>query len=254
MTFRSSLQRLAVLALATALLGLAFAALLSAGAADAAVRGVSSGCARCSNLAGYTFESPEADYGPSQFTETSTFVVPRLRCGSADRAVLASFGGYVGKAGRPQAAALFIGCDGGKAHYWPQLTANGSIENYRTKTAHPGDKIVLRLAFSRKSSSVSVTDQTHKFKVTRAGGAGGSLYEWIGDEPWARSPYHLERVPDFGTLTYSNTKVHGHALGSSASSSTLARNDLGTPRGTLQVKTGPLSSDGKAFSTYFKHH
>jgi hypothetical protein len=156
-------------------------------------------------------------------------------------------------AGRPSAAALFIGCHGGNAHYWPELVLNGSIKNYRTKTAHAGDTIVLRLAY-HKRHWVSVTDETHKFKVSRTSGGGYSSAAFetatLGDEGWANSHHHLEGVPDIGTLTYSDAQINGQPLGHVLF---LSRAVNRTSAGKLQIKTGPLNSSGKVFRTYFKH-
>jgi hypothetical protein len=108
-------------------------------------------------------------------------------------------------------AALFVGCTHGTANYRPQLTVNRSKKNYGKKAVHAGDTIVLRVSFYRKSSSVSATDETHKFKVKRTSGGGSSLFEWIGDEHWGTWPNHLESVPNFGTLTYSDQGLRTRA-------------------------------------------
>ncbi len=255
MVVRSLVRGAGVFALSVAGLGLAAPALASS-AANAATKDVDSACIEpggCGGFAGYHFQT--GDYGPApSVIETTNLVVPKLRCGSADQAIAPNFGAYVGDAGRPSTAALFVGCHAGKAHYWPELALKGSIKNYPTKAAHAGDTIVLRLAYDHTSGSVSVVDETHKFKVSRTGDGigGGILYAWIGDEGWADSRGRLERVPDFGTLTYLDTKFNGHPLDSRDGALSFAPRNR-TSHGKLQIKTGPFFPGGKAFRTYFRH-
>jgi hypothetical protein len=196
----------------------------------------------CRHFAGY---NPWAGAGyaePSFISATTTFTVPKLRCGHADQAIAPSIGA------ERSAAALFVGCHGGKAHYWPELEVNGNIKNYRTSTAHAGDTIVLRL--NTKSGHVSVADETHKFKVSRTGSrnSGGNTAE-IGDWGWADSHGRFEGVPDFGTLTYSNTQVYGQPLGHWRWVYGPFNRSSG---GTLRITTGKIFGGGKAFRTYFK--
>lgn len=252
MTAQSLLRRAAVFALATA--GCAVPA-LAPNVANASVRGVSSACVYaggCRGFAGYSGQT--WDYAPpNSGSATTTFVVPKLRCGTADQAIAPSVSAFMDDAGRPTAAALFVGCHTGKAHYWPELVLNGRVKNYRAKTAHAGDTIVLRLAYGHKRHWVSVTDETHKFKVSRTSGGGtlSAAFETalIGDEGWANWHHHLQGAPDFGTLTYSNSQINGEPLGHVLF---LSRAVNRTSAGKLQIKTGPLFSGGKAFRTYFK--
>ena len=147
-------------------------------------------------------------------------------------------------------AALFIGCHGGKAHYWPRLEVNDSIKNYPATTAHSGDTVVLWL--NTRTDHVSVADQTHKFKVSRTGPRENWFNNsaWIGDGGWTNSHGRLERVPDFGTLTYANTKVYGESLRRWGWVTGPFNRTSGR---TLQIRTSLLSSSGEAFKTYFKH-
>jgi hypothetical protein len=252
MHLRSYLYRAGASVLAIAGFGFT-AAGLNGYAANAAVRRVGSHCDVCSSLAGYTFQTGEAEYGTDKVIERTTFVVPRLRCGSAFQAIAPGLEASVGNVGRTSEAALFVGCRGGRAHYWPRLTLAGKSKNYRAKAAYAGDTIALRVAYDRKRGSVSVTDETHKFEVSRTGAGAGSVYAWIGDAAWRTSAVSFARVPDFGTLTYRNTKLNGRPLAVAAHFS-LVRNVMGTEHGRVQINTSPLASSGKAFSTYFKHH
>ncbi len=248
MPAHSLLRRAGVFAVAVAGLGFATPALAS-DAGNATVRHVAS--AR-GGFAGYS--GPLEDYGsPSFITATTTFRVPKLRCGSADQAIAPAVGSEVGpNVGVPRIweASLFVGCHGGKAHYWPELEVRGNVKNYPTRAAHAGDTIILWL--DTKSGHVSVADKTHKFKVSRTDRPRSRTTNveeaWIGDAGWTKSHGRVERVPDFGTLTYSNTTISREPfdhwfLGKVNQSSGK----------TLQIATGLPFGGGKAFRTDFKH-
>lgn len=204
-------------------------------------------------FAGYRYSPPSQHY-----SATTTFVVPKLKCGSADRAMAATIG-LKGQSesdyGGPYRieAALFIGCHGGKAHYWPALNGVTETKDYPADVAHAGDLIVLRVYQTplAPGPTVSVVDETHKFRVSTTHiecGACSPIVGWAGDSGWRTSGGRLEGVPDFGTLTYTNTRVHGHPLGQTSPSRHNRRTNV-----TLQIKTGPLFNSGTAFRTFFKH-
>lgn len=250
MIIRSLLRGAGVLALAMAGPGFGASALASDGAN---VRGLGSVCnTGACGFAGYNVYL--GDYGfPSSVSATTTFKVPKLRCGKRrNRAIAPAVGALVGpNVGVPRLweAAMFVGCRGGKAHYWPELVVRGRIKNYPAKAAHAGDTIVLRL--ESETGDVSAVDETHRFKVSRtvaiARGGHSVQSAWIGDEGWLNSHGYLEGAPDFGTLTYSSSRLYGHPLGQSNFVERENRTSVG------QINTGPLFSGGKAFRTYFKH-
>ena len=196
MLVRSWLYRAGVVALVT--VGCATPSLAS-DAANAAVKGPR-------GFAGYNAWGGTGYGEPGYITATTAFRVPKLRCGSADQAIAPSIRAYA------TAARLFVGCQGGKAHYWPQLEVSSHIKNYPAKAVRAGDTILLRL--NTQNYHVSVTDETRKFKVSRIGPSENRFNNsaWIGDAGWTNSRRRLERVPDFGTLTYSNTHVYGQTL------------------------------------------
>lgn len=155
MLVRFLLRRAGVFVLATA--GFAVLALPS-GIANAAVRGVASVQHR-PRFAGYNPWGGTGYDEPLWISATTTFRVPKLRCESADQAITASVRAY------DMTAALFVGCQGGKAQYWPRLQVDGSSKNYTAKAAHPGDAIVLWL--NTRTDHVSVTDETHTYRLER---------------------------------------------------------------------------------------
>ena len=171
--------------------------------------------------------------------------MPKLKCEGRRQAIAASVGAFVGGSGRPSAAALFMGCYSGRAHYWPELVVNGSVENHPTKVVQAGDTIVLRLD-TRQKDHVAVVDETQGFKVSRSTPRGRSaMFAWIGDEGWIGPHDHLEGVPDFGTLTYSHTELYGRSVGDgSAGWIDTPENRSGPPwrtsAGTLQIETSKL--------------
>lgn len=253
MIVRSLLGGVGVLALAAVGFGF-FGPALASGAANAAMTGP--------GLPGYPGDAAFAGYGLDRVhtpSATTTFRVPRLRCGSADQAIAPTIAALMpGAFDVPpvSAATLFVGCDRGKAYYWPELQVSdargGTIKNYPTKAAHAGDTIVLHVKYGH----VSVVDRTHKFKVSLLNGTKSDEV-WIGDLGWLNptgtpSPprtFRVAPVPDFGTLTFTNTRLGRRPLGHRG-----FRSDRQTPRGTLQIKTGLPFNGGMAFRTIFEHH
>jgi hypothetical protein len=79
-------------------------------------------------------------------------VVPRLRCRSSDQEIAATVGvvGHIADlVFPPNEAGLFIGCEGGTAHYRPALMVYGHSTSYPADVAHAGETIVLRVSMSR---------------------------------------------------------------------------------------------------------
>ena len=115
-------------------------------------------------FAGYTLNDPS----DSSLHVTATFVVPKLSCGSRARAMSPEDGMEADT--EFSSAGLFVGCYGGKAHYWPTLAVNGIRTNYKTgSAAHPGDTVVLTASENATKTSVSVVDKTHKFTKRETG-------------------------------------------------------------------------------------
>jgi hypothetical protein len=247
-TVRSFLRRAGVFVLVMSGAGFAAPALAS----DAGT--VGAGGPENFAFAGYRY-SPSSQY----YDATTTFVVPKLKCGSANRAIAAAIGlkgSTESDYGGPYRieAGLFIGCHAGKARYWPELKWEvAKTKNYPTDVARAGDTIVLRLYSTTEAPgpAVSVVDKTHRFHVSKTHiecGACSPNVGWAGDSGWRTSGGRLEGVPDFGTLTYTNTRVHGHPLGQTSPT----RHDRRT-NARLQIKAGSLFNSGTAFRTFFKH-
>ena len=57
-------------------------------------------------------------------------------------------------------------------------------------------------------------------------------------------------VPDFGKVSFSESKINGRALGLAPG---LTRENLVNSSDVLQIKTGPLASNNESFTTTFKH-
>lgn len=181
---------------------------------------------------------------------TTTIVVPKLRCTTADRAIAAGTG-LVTRAAR-SSAELFVGCVDGKPQYFPVLIVNGHQTNYKALAVHAGDRIVLSAFESARAARVSVTDETQQsIKKTVTGhGARGVGGPWVGDQAWSNSGT-AERVPNFDTLGYSNSKLDGKKLGSTGTK--LKRFNRVSTTGKLQITTGRLAHDRESFKTLFKH-
>lgn len=181
---------------------------------------------------------------------TTTIVVPKLKCTTADRAIAAGTG-VVTQAARTSAE-LFVGCVKGRPKYFPVLIVNGRQINYRALEVHAGDRIALSASESARGARVSVIDKTQKSikKTITAHGARRVGDPWVGDQAWSDSG-KTERVPNFDTLGYSNSKLNGRKLGSSGGK--LKRFNRVSMTRKLQIVTGTLARDGESFKTLFKH-
>ncbi len=198
-------------------------------------------------FAGYQIS--EVD-GPA--TVVTTFVVPKVKCTHKERAIAASVGMDVNTFSNYSDADVFIGCLNGKPTFFPALTINSFETNYKSVKLHPGDKVVLKAAVTGSHQTMSVADKTTGVtkSLTQTGG-GGVAFPWVGEVDWY-DPDQL-RVPNFGQIAFSGTKVAHAPLGSYASGPGLERFNRYTNSSftTLQIKTGKLNST--AFKSLFEH-
>lgn len=207
------------------------------------------------NFAGYIYDGVSYP----NFTVTAKIVVPKLRCTKGrERAVDPSVGMSTKKSTSSRRhsslAGLFVGCENGKANFFPNLEVNGSSHKYTDLRAKPADTIVLRVAESASSTAVSVVDKTHKFRASLKGaGRNKLLGPWVGDVGWY-SP-RLLGVPDFGTLHFSDSKLNGMAFASwgamTGSGSTPVREDR-VKHGATKIATSAFATDQESFTTTYQ--
>ncbi len=184
---------------------------------------------------------------PDAMSVTTTIVVPAVKNCGTTRKVIIPFVSADDSSGQG-AAGLDIHCRNSKVIYFPIFAAGGNVEARASAHAHPGDKIVLRLSWNATRLLLAVIDKTHPSVTRKLTEPGSSSFSdpGIGDsviEP--NVP-----VPDFGEVAFSQSKINGRALGSAPG---LRRENLVSMSDVLQIKTGPIRSDNRSFTTTFKH-
>ena len=211
------------------------------------VHGVTSGSpiptTRSPSFAGYLIKAS----GPSLKVRAS-IVVPRIKkCGKAGSAIAAGTGAETD--GSTSAAALFIGCSGGRAHYYPVFLEDGVATTYSSDPARPGAKIQLSVSFNANGGTLSVVDTARNgaSRTLTMAGTSETSDPFIGDSAWP-SP---GPVPSFVKLTFSKAMLLGHPLGAYAGE--LVRYDMATEAGTVQIETGSFAGGRESFPTLFEH-
>ncbi len=146
-------------------------------------------------------------------------------------------------------AFLFTGCVNGTAVYYPGLVINGTETDYPASAFSAGDVITLSTSVTTTGTTLQVTDVTAGVtkKLTGAGASASAAY--IGDDGWATSTGTLLGVPNFGTLTFTNSLIDGKAPASWRPLKYLRVNHAGI----VQIAPGSLSLAGTAFVTYYNH-
>jgi hypothetical protein len=196
-------------------------------------------------MAGYESTAPS----PTATSVTTTLVVPTVKnCGTTKKVIIPFVATDAGMTGA--AVGLDIHCRNGKVIYFPIFnTGHSPNKAFAHARAHPGDTVVLSLRWNSTRLSLAVVDKTHP-SVTRKLTAPGSTSSFsdaaIGDSIIGKDV----PVPDFGKVTFTKSKINGHALGLAPG---LTRVDLVNMSDVLQIKTGPIRSDNRSFTTTFKH-
>lgn len=224
--------------------------------APAARTGPTTTAVKSTAFAGYGYQGG----GEGTFKDSTTFVVPKVKCGSGKRtkrptrAVNASVGVYNASDGF-SAADVFVGCFGSKAAYFPSLEVNTSStklhgKNYTKDHIRPGDKVKLAVSQSKSKVTVSVVDMTQKKIHVTLHGAGSAS----GSDPWVgtvgdNSHDKLLGVPNFGTMHFSKALLGGTPWGSAFP----VRYDRYSKKGKLQIATTAFAKNHEAFATVFKH-
>ncbi len=201
------------------------------------------------NFAGYVYQA----VNEPNFTVATQIVVPKLKCTNGRERAIDPSVGMLSRKGN-SLAALFVGCENGKAEFFPNLEVNGSSRKYTKLRARPGDTIVLRAVESASATAVSAVDKTHKFKKALKGAGNKQLSgPWVGDVGWYNPG--LLGTPNFGTLHFSNSKLDGTAFASwgatSGSGATPVREDR-AKNGAIKITTSAFAKDGEAFTTTYK--
>ena len=201
-------------------------------------------------FAGYRHNGGSAS---ATFNVRAVFVVPTVAaCGPATRAIAPDIDVSNGHKG--SAVGVFVGCYQHKPDYFPFILLNGTTTSYAAGVIQPGDHIVLRLSEGPSSAELTFQDVTHNLVKVKTGSGLKSLgFPGIGDDSWVIKNVELG-VPNFGTIAFSQCTVNGVAIGAggSAKSPAALQYDRVTKAGTVQITSGPLSTND-AFTTYFKH-
>jgi hypothetical protein len=197
-------------------------------------------------FAGYYYST-----GLPSVTVTTTFVVPKAKCGHVTTFVgigVATFSPH-----SFNAALLEVACTHGRAQYIPILGHNNKAKPEFSSGVAPGDKIVVKERGSSTGVSLSFADKTNRKANTKMTAPGDTGFApEIGDlkkshkvggnfVPWP--------VTDFGHVSFTNSKLNGQPFGSFP----VIRYDMVNGAMTVQIATGPFASNNEAFKTTFKH-
>jgi hypothetical protein len=183
-------------------------------------------------------------------TSAAQFKIPALSCTSASRAItpVAGVSVNVGTTATYSSAFLFVGCQSGKALYFPALVVNGTETNYNTTHLAAGDVVKVSTKVT-SGTTVQVTDVTKGITKKLTGPAATPTSAYIADSGWYVNGSPLG-VPKFGTLTFSHCAVDGKTLASAHPTKVQRVNPVSH---VVQISTGALSPAGTSFATHFKH-
>jgi len=183
----------------------------------------------------------------SATTSAAQFKIPALSCTSAFRAITPVAGVETNNFTSYSSAFLFVGCQNGKALYFPALVVNGTETNYSTTNLAAGDVVKVSTKVTT-GTTVQVTDVTKGITKKLTGPAASPSAAYIADSGWHNNGTLLG-VPKFGTLTFTHCTVDGKTL-ASAHPTKVQRV---TSSNVIQITTGALSPAGTTFATHFKH-
>lgn len=186
----------------------------------------------------------------SATSSAASFTVPTLSCTTANRVIAPGAGAAANNFKTASVAGVSIGCQNGKAVYFPFLVANGAEANYTSTRFSAGDVINLSASVTTSGITVQVTDVTKNVSVaTTITGAGASANAaWIGDESWYSSSGTRLGVPNFGKLTFTNCLIDGKAFGGWHPQAYQRVNG----RGTVEIATGGFWPGGTTFNTFYR--
>jgi hypothetical protein len=196
------------------------------------------------HFAGYHVTVPAG----SATSSAAQYTVPALACTSAYRAITPVAGVEVNSSSTYSSAFLFVGCQNGKAGYFPALVINGTETKYPTTRFSAGDVIKVYTKVTTTGTTVRVTDVTKGVTKQRTGPGASSSYAYLGDSGWHNNGTLLG-VPRFGTLTFTHCRINGTPLAASNSAGYQRVNSSNI----VQIATGALSSTGTMFATHYKH-
>jgi hypothetical protein len=186
-------------------------------------------------------------------TMTATIVLPKLKCGAEPHAIDPNVGAFfAANFEKFSAAGMFVGCNEGKILYFPAFTLNGHNKEFRDSKARAGDTVALKASLQTTGTTLSVVDKTTKrvHKTLTGKGVTHALDPWAGDTDWvSNSEGGVEPVPNFGTITFSNTLLDGMPFGLAAGNTQYDR----YKHSTLQIQTSSFQADNQTFDTVFRH-
>lgn len=176
---------------------------------------------------------------------TTTFVVPKVKCGHKTREL--GVGITTLSPGGPQAVLLVTGCQGGTSIYVPVVATSATRK--RGRAAHPGDKVVLHEKANSTSEALSFVDKTHPKATTKLTTTGDTSFSPAIADYKNTSNGSGYPIPNFGKITFTNTKLNGQPFGTTP----LTRFEMVNSSTVIQIATSPFASNNESFKTTFKH-
>jgi len=183
----------------------------------------------------------------SPTSSAARFKVPALSCTPASRVMTPAAGVEVNRYQTFSSAFLFTGCVSGAAVYYPALVINGTETDNRSMRVSAGDVIRVAAKVTTAGTTVQITDVTTGITMKRTGAGASASAAYIGDAAW-RGGGKLARVPDFGTLTFTNCLIDRKTLASWHPHKYQRVHYV-----TVQIAPGTLSPAGSGFATEYSH-
>lgn len=234
---------------AAALVGLVFSAASPAGASTTSATRLSFAAANATSTgqAGY-----EVTTAPAKSSASATFTVPAAKgCTSTASGIAAGSLIFTGSGSTASISGVgvFIECNGGAPAYAAVAVVNGTGTQLAV-TISPGDVVTTSSSVTATKVKVSFKDTTKNFAKTLSGAGAVSAVVLDGIDSLVQGTTQLP-VPNFKKISYSAGLEDGKTP-KAAGAIAVDMATAATPP-VLQIKTGPLSATGNAWTETFKH-
>jgi hypothetical protein len=206
------------------------------------------------NWSGYSANGSFGDYT----TVSASWTLPTISCSgvsSSDTSAWVGIGGGNGSAtGSLPQTGIDLECSNGSDTsyaWWEEYANNADQQGQYSNAVAGGDSITASVTWNSSTSKwdMKLTDSTQGWtqttsKATTSGFSSGDSAEVITEIPTDSSTGNLTTISNFGSITYTGSKLNGSNFTSSNSTAI----DLTDSSGNIVVKTGSISS-GKFTTT-----
>lgn len=203
--------------------------------------------------AGYYTGAPDV---PVEHSASAQFKLPAIACKAGQNAAVDPIVDVQGSAPTAVSAGVRLKCVAGKATYQPQLYVNGT-RTFPALAVKAGDTISESATETSTHSVVALHDVTTGKSASKSGGGGKDTYCEITMARVTTTPTSTtnQPIPNFGQLTFTNSKISGKAVGSSNwGSNDMYSGTVNPPPSSahLLISVSNLSAGGTKFTATFK--